>query len=165
MSRQGVLSDPIRFALDARRLSGVVKLEALVRLMDALLDTSGELEYSLVGEQGVDGKPYLRLSAKGVLGLQCQRCLERVDWPIEVERLLQLVPAGVPIPDEELENDTFDAIEATPGMDALELLEDEVMLCLPIAPRHESCESPRPKDGAEKESAFAALASLPRKGR
>ena len=165
MSRQGVLSDPIRFALDARQLAGVVKVEALGRLMDALLDTSGDLEYSLVGEQGADGKPYLRLSAKGVLGLQCQRCLERVDWPIEVERLLQLVPVGLPIPDEELENDTFDAIEATPGMDALELVEDEIMLCLPIAPRHESCESPRPKDGAEKESVFAALASLPRRGR
>ena len=163
MSRQGVLSDPIRFAREARRLGGGVEIKAFGRLSDALLDTSGEIDYSLVGEQGADGKPYLRLTAKGVLGLQCQRCLERVDWPVEVERLLQLVPIGVPIPDDELENDAFDAIEATPGLDALELVEDELLLCLPIAPRHESCDQPRPKDGAEKESPFAALASLRRK--
>lgn len=163
MSRQGVLSDPIRFAREARRLGGEVEIKAFGRLSDALLDTSGRIDYSLVGEQGADGKPYLRLIAKGVLGLQCQRCLERVDWPVEVERLLQLVPIGVPIPDDELENDAFDAIEATPGLDALELVEDELLLCLPIAPRHESCDQPRPKDGAEKESPFAALASLRRK--
>ncbi|NMG02042.1 YceD family protein [Azoarcus taiwanensis] len=163
MSRLGVLSDPIRFAREARRLGGVVKVEAFRRLADALLDHAGEFEYVIVGEQGADGKPYLRLTAKGVLGMQCQRCLERVDWPVEVGRLLQLVPVGAPIPDEELDIDAFDAIEATPGLDALELVEDELLLSLPIAPRHESCEQPRPRDGAEKESPFAALASLRRK--
>lgn len=163
MSRQGVLSDPIRFAREARRIGGVVKVDAFGRLADALLDRAGEFQYSIVGELGMDGKPYLRLTASGVLGLQCQRCLERVDWPVDVERLLQLVPVGVPIPDEELENDAFDAIEATPGLDGLELVEDELLLSLPIAPRHESCEQPRPKDGAGKESPFAALASLRRK--
>ncbi len=163
MSRQGVLSDPIRFAREARRLGGVVKVEAFSRLADALLDHAGAFEYSIVGELGADGKPYLRLTASGVLGLKCQRCLERVDWAVDVGRLLQLVPVGVPIPDEELDIDAFDAIEASPGLDALELVEDELLLTLPIAPRHESCEPPRPKDGVGKESPFAALASLRRK--
>ena len=160
MSRQGVLSDPIRFAREGRRLTSVVRFAEMERLSDVLLDQQGELEYSILGEQGDDDKPYLRVIASGVLNLRCQRCLERVEWPVSVERLLQLVPAGRPIPDEELEIDAFDAIEALPDMDALALVEDELLLSLPIAPRHESCEPPRPKDGVEKESPFAALAAL-----
>lgn len=162
MSRQIVLSDPIRFALDARRLRAAVELRALGRLADALLDTTGEIAYSLVGERGADRKPYLHLAVAGTLGLQCQRCLGRVEWPVAVDRMLQLVPVGALIPDEELERDEFDAIEAMPGLDVLALVEDELLLSLPIAPRHESCSQPRPGDEAVEVSPFAMLAAYRR---
>jgi uncharacterized protein len=45
-------------------------------------------------------------------------------------------------------------------MDVLALVEDEIVLAVPIAPRHESCDAPRPSDGVKKESPFAALAKL-----
>ncbi|HHW65861.1 MAG TPA: metal-binding protein, partial [Rhodocyclaceae bacterium] len=79
---------------------------------------------------------------------------------LRVDTLLQPVRSGQPIPDEELEDDEVDAIEIDGGLDVMALLEDEILLALPIAPRHQVCEAPRPEGGASKESPFAALASL-----
>ncbi|MGL1834984.1 YceD family protein [Rhodocyclaceae bacterium SMB388] len=160
MSRAGIVSDPFRFASEERERSGVLGLKDRVRLADVLFGDQGEVEYSLVGEIGQDAKPYFRLKVNGTLGVQCQRCLDRMEWPLDLESLFQLVPPGTAIPDEELEIEDFDAIEATPDFDVFALIEDEVLLAVPIAPRHERCDPPRPEGGTEKESPFAALATL-----
>lgn len=163
MSRAGTISDPFRFAAEGGVLSGRVALADLGRLADALSDRQGDVSYVVSAEPGAGSDPLLRLKASAVLSLQCQRCLQPMAWPLALDSLLRLVRPGAPIPDEELEIETFDTIEAATDMDVLALLEDEILLALPIAPRHDSCESPRPLDGAQKESPFAALATL-RKG-
>jgi uncharacterized protein len=160
MSHRALISDPFKFAAEGRTLVGKVPLAELVRLADVLVDTSGEVTYKVVGEFGSDRRHGLRLVASGLLRLNCQRCLGGIDWPLEIETVLQLVRPGEPIPEEELEIDEFDAIEAGPDMDVLALVEDEIVLAVPIAPRHESCDAPRPSDGVKKESPFAALAKL-----
>ncbi len=167
MSQQGipsrVISDPFRFAAEARSIQGEVAVADLLRLSDVLASTEGvvrwKLEGSLVGEVA-RGEPRLRLTASGQLDLYCQRCLGGLAWVLKLDTQLQLVRAGQPIPEEELENDEFDAIEVGDEFDALALLEDEILLALPVAPRHENCDAPRPVGGASKESPFAALASL-----
>ena len=53
-----------------------------------------------------------------------------------------------------------DAIELDGELDVLALVEDEILLALPIAPRHQVCDAPQPEGGTSKESPFAALASL-----
>lgn len=95
--------------------------------------------------------------------MRCQRCLARLEWPLDIEVVLELVKPGQPIPEDELENDEFDAIEAAPDLDVLALVEDEIVLAVPIAPRHESCDAPRPVKGSEKESPFASLVKLRKK--
>jgi uncharacterized protein len=163
MSRPGIIPDPFRFAAEGRTLSRRVALADLPRLADVLLENDGQLSYELSGESGVDGVPFLRLTASAVLKLRCQRCLNALDWPLELESLLQLAMPGAPIPDEELEIEAFDTIEAVADMDVLALLEDEILLTVPIAPRHECCDAPRPTGVADKESPFAALATLRKK--
>lgn len=160
MSRRGILSDPFRFAIEGRSLQATLPLGELVRLTDVLFDDRGEVVFSLSGEIHADGKPYFRLVASAPLGLQCQRCLDRLDWQLDLESVLQLVKPGAPIPDEELEIEAFDAIEGVPDFDAYALLEDEILLALPLVPRHVSCEAPRPEGVVKKESPFAALATL-----
>lgn len=92
MSRAGIVSDPFRFASEERERSGVLALKDRVRLSDVLFGEQGKIEYSLVGEIGQDTKPYFRLKLKGTLGVQCQRCLERMEWPLELESLFQPGP-------------------------------------------------------------------------
>ncbi len=162
MSQRCIVSDPFRFAAEGRSLSGTVPLLRLGRLADILFRNEGDVSFTLSGSVAVDGKDFLRLAASGVLTLQCQRCLSRLDWNLALESVLHLVSPGTPIPDEELEIDSFDTIEAVSDMDVLALLEEEIMLAVPIVPRHDDCEAPHPEGTAEKESPFAALAGLRR---
>ncbi len=160
MSRAGIVSDPLRFASEGRSLTGKLALKGNKRLADVLSGEQGEVGYTLLGEIGRDDKPYFRLFLNGAMNLQCQRCLGPMVWELDQVSLFQLVRPGAEIPEEELEIDEFDAIEATPDFDVIALVEDEVLLAVPFAPRHESCDAPRPQGGVEKESPFAALAKL-----
>ena len=167
MSQQGVPSrvvpDPFRFAAESRSIEGRLAAADLLRLSDALASADSMIDWRLEGfmVEGAQGvEPRLRLHAEGLLDLCCQRCLGGLEWSLKLNTLLQPVRVGQPIPEEELENDEVDAIEIDGELDVLALLEDEILLALPIAPRHQVCDAPRPKAGTSKESPFAALASL-----
>lgn len=135
-------------------------MSGLDRLADGLVDTAGALRYSLEGFLDAERRARLNLSVSGELVLRCQRCLGGLAWPVEIEVSLHPVREGQDIPDEELEDDEFDALEVGEELDVVALVEDEVLLALPIAPRHDDCQPPRPDGGVEKESPFAKLAAL-----
>lgn len=164
MPQRSLIPDPFRFASEGRSLSGEVSLAGLSRLADLLAEQSGVLVYRLTGELTVGRKSMLRLQVSGELMLRCQRCLGPMVWPVAIDTLFELVRPGQVIPDEELEEDAYDAIEAEADMDVLALVEDEVVLAAPIAPRHEDCEAPRPVGGAVKESPFSKLSGLKKVG-
>lgn len=152
--------DGLEFARDGRRLAGKVPVAALPRLADLLVDTAGDLACQVRGEIGRDGKAYLLLEVAGSLGLRCQRCLGTVAQAVSIDSRLLLVPPGQAWPEEELAEDGFDAIEAGKEMALLPLIEEEVLLALPIAPRHKQCEPPKPAVDEQEPSPFAVLAKL-----
>ena len=167
MSQHGdpsrIIPDPFRFAADARTLEGVSAVADLMRLSDALASSAGQMSWRIEGSmaEGVEAlEPRLHLTVEGELQLCCQRCLGGMAWQVDVDSVLQPVRSGQPIPEEELEDDRVDAIELDGELDVLALVEDEILLALPIAPRHQVCDAPQPEGGASKESPFAALASL-----
>lgn len=160
MSQRSVIFDPFKFAAEGRQVSGRVAVGDLARLSDVLFDAEGEVSYQVIGDQALDGPSMLRIEAHGVLHLCCQRCLGALSWPVSISPVLQLVRPGAPIPDDELEEDGYDAVEASAEMDVLALVEDELLLALPVAPRHDVCEAPRPLGGDQKKSPFAVLAGL-----
>jgi uncharacterized protein len=165
MSRRCILPDPIRFALDGRSLAGRVPLAGLQRMSDVLADPVGEVEWSLTGVSGADAKPFLNLAFKARPVFRCQRCLTALELDFDHFSVLRLVRPGTPIGDDELENDEYDTIEAQPDLDVIALLEEEMLLALPLALMHESCEPPRPKGGDDRKSPFDVLASLRGSGR
>ncbi|MDO9597509.1 MAG: YceD family protein [Azoarcus sp.] len=159
-SKPGYIADVFKFAAEQRSLSGRVEVAAMQRLADQLADTAGAVEYRIEGSREPESGPRLLLKIDGRLMLRCQRCLSGLGWDLTVSTLLQPVRAGQEIPDDELEDDEVDAIEVGDDLDVLGLIEDEILLALPIAPRHDECESPRPDGGAEKKSPFAVLSGL-----
>jgi uncharacterized protein len=164
MPQQGYVIDSLSFAREGRQLDGAIEIRSLSRLADALADTSGNLQFVVSGDGGADGDFYLVLTVGGVLALCCQRCLEPYQFPLSVERRFLLVGPGREWPDDELANDNFDAIAADREMDVAALVEQEVVLALPLAPRHDICAAPRAADGRDNmnSSAFAALVALKR---
>ena len=149
----------LEFAREGGVIAGSVPVAKLERLADALFDRSGSLECELRGGRDGEGKPFLDLRVVGSVNLLCQRCLSSLSYPLDIESRLLLVAPGAEWPDDELEDDGPDAIEASVAQAVLPLVEDEVLLALPIAPRHEDCQPPIAAE-EHRPSPFAVLAKL-----
>lgn len=156
----GQFINSLAFAREGKRLIAQIPLVELTRLSDVLVDNEGAVACELVGEQDREGNAYLLLQLTACLKLRCQRCLETVDVPLQVGSRFLLVPNGQVWPDDELAEDGFDAIEAETEMALLPLIEDEVLLALPIVFRHETCEVPLAIIEEIEPSPFAVLGKL-----
>lgn len=155
-----ILIDSLEFARDGRRLAGSFPVSSLSRLSDLLADDGGSLSWVVSGECNADHKHFLVIEVVGELQLKCQRCLGALTHGLNITSRLQLVRQGAAWPDEDLEDDRVDPIEALENQPLLDLVEDEVLLALPIAPRHESCMLPGYADGSSVALPFASLAKL-----
>ena len=156
----GVVIDCLEFARAGGVLERRVGLDALPRLADLLSTTAGSLSIRLEGWRDGEGKSWLQLAITGELVLCCQRCLGGVKLPLAIESRLQLIAPGEDWPDDDLVDDSGDAIAADKVLPVLSLIEDEVLLALPIAPRHGQCQLPQANAGEQESSPFAMLAAL-----
>lgn len=159
-SRLKRISDAFAFARDGRVLNGTLAISELERLHDLLTSTEGELSFRLSGFQGEQGEAMLQLDVTGVLPLSCQRCLDSIPYKLDVENLLELVPEGADLSQDELEDDTRDFLPVVRELNVVELVEDEVLLALPVAPRHEKCGLPGAAGAGDRINPFATLAGL-----
>lgn len=159
MSQQLVI-DPQRFVREARQLQGSLDLARLPRLHDMLAQVVGSVQYSLQGFAGERGQPRLHLEVSAVLPLICQRCLGAVEEVVDIDTQLELVPEGVELTQEELEDDSLDFLPVAGALDVMALIEDEILLALPVAPRHAVCNLPSDADAGQRPHPFAALSVL-----
>jgi uncharacterized protein len=118
----------------------------------------------------VDGsvRPALRLCIEAALPLICQRCLGLLLMPVRIDRHFVFVPGETAAAalDEVSEDDV---LELTPVLDLHALIEDELIMAVPLVPRHEQCpeqvnllaqDTDFDAVGAEPVNPFAALAGL-----
>lgn len=156
-------------------LAGEAELAALSRLLSTpglqLEADPGRFAWSVaatvVPVRGGDDRCRLHLQARARVVLQCQRCLAPMLQPLLVDRTFQFAP------DEDTaaawdEDEEDDVLVLTRTLDVHELVEDELILSLPIVPRHDDCEAPSAagagQDGPAGDTVpahpFAALAAL-----
>jgi len=154
------ISDSFAFAREGRVLQGTLAVSSLERLQDMLAEGSGEVTFRIEGLKGEHGQSLLRLEVGGIIPLACQRCLKAIHFQLDVDSLLELIPADAELSQEELEDDTRDFLPVAGELDVAELVEDEVLLALPVAPRHERCGLPGAADAGERINPFAALHGL-----
>ena len=140
--------------------SGEVPMAELPRLADLLTDLEGKISFVLRGLVGRDGKPLLELKLTGTCNLRCQRCLKTLIYPIKLVSTLRLVSEGE-IDESDIEDDEVDSIPAEKRLDVLALLEEELLLSMPIAPKHEQGECQMAVENLNRsENPFAVLAGL-----
>lgn len=132
-----VLINALEFAEQSLEIHDRIRASKLPRLQDVLFSDSGEIEYRLVGECPVLGKHSLRLKAHGTLELICQRCLGKLTYPVSIDRHFVLVVDDSALPESDLEDDEVDYLVADPKLDVVALVEEEILLALPLALRHE----------------------------
>ena len=117
---------------------------------------------------GMDGQIWLRLKASASLPMICQRCLHTVDAPLEVEREFRFVADEAAA--EALDSDSEeDLLALSREFNLRELIEDELIMALPVVPRHDECpaevklassDEEFEQANAQKPNPFAALAGL-----
>ena len=92
---------------------------------------------------GADGKatPWLHLEAEAVVPLVCQRCLSPVDSLLSVDRWFRFVAdeATAEAQDEESEEDL---LVVSRDFDLRALIEDELLMEIPVMPAHDVCPTP-----------------------
>ena len=155
-------------------ISGEELLQNYERLAQELQAPAPDLtlKWQATGESrtAVDGsvRPAIHLQVQANVPLTCQRCMEAVHTPIDVDRHFIFVPdeATAAAMDDDSEDDV---LEMSADFNLLGLIEDEVLMALPLVPRHDVCptgvvQSAQTDDfndvGEEKPNPFAALAAL-----
>jgi uncharacterized protein len=131
--------DTLDFAYKGGEHHGKIAVSDFERLQDYLVGDRDELKYIVIGALDRDGNPVLRVAIHGTISLQCQRCLGELRHVLDLRTELLLTRN-----EDELsrldENESADGILAKSDMDILGLIEDEIILGLPISPRHEESE-------------------------
>jgi len=150
--------DSVDFARNGKELRGETGLAELPRLADMLAGPEGKLTYIVRGYRDGDSD-MLEVSLHGECQLRCQRCLGEMRYPVDLVSRLLLLPGDKL--DEVEDDDEVDAIEAETRLDVLALIEDELLLGMPFAPRHPEGEcAPATNDSQQKANPFAVLAGL-----
>ena len=152
------------FARNGREISGEVRFAEMPRLLDILENPQGDFSYTMQGGKDSQGTYFLDIRVNGQCCLHCQRCLNRMDYLLCLDTRLflrdQTSLDALGDDDEE-----FDSILADTQLYVLDLLEEEILLSLPIAPKHElgTCRVIVGENAhGQAKNPFAALAKLKR---
>lgn len=158
--------DGFEFAALGGRRAGNWPVADLPRLQERLTSSAGQLQYQIDGVFDVQGRPALRVRMNGRLELTCQRCLEGSEFEVDIDSVLALATSQVAIDLEPVEVEGPEWILAAKTMPVLDLIEDELLLAVPFAPRHEHCSEAVGTAEAAKnsDSPFSGLKGLLRKG-
>ena len=203
-ARASRLSDPQRldvaaFAKAGASLEGVTPLSDMVRLGESLVrppsstsaaeaSASDHVTWQLHGEwKEAAARPAeirLSLQVQARLWLTCQRCLQPVAHDVSLHPVLRFVEGEEEAArlDEEA-GDEEDVLALPRSLKVSELMEDELILALPLVPLHSVCPEPLPylessetqasthitsddsAATADKPNPFAVLAQLKKKGK
>jgi uncharacterized protein len=163
MSHQPALIDGFEFAAAGAKQQGVWAVGDFPRLRDMLASDAGEIRYWIEGVRDLHDRPALRVKVRGVLQLRCQRCLEAMAFDLDTDETLVLAASQAEIDAEPTDPSAPDRLLAAEEVRVRDLLEDELILALPYAPRHEGCEVGADTPGDEKISPFAGLRGMLRK--
>lgn len=174
--------DPLKldveaFARDGEPLAGEWPAATLERLAESAAPESDvaqwpPVRWSARGERltprGGEAQIWLELEAGAQVALTCQRCLQLVREDLSVVRRFRFVRDEHQAAELDMDSDD-DVLALARNLDLRELVEDELLLALPVVPRHEVCPEPLPHANVDEDESevaderpnpFAALAAL-----
>ena len=164
-------------------LQGQWPLVELTRLVDPAeppIEAQAVVDWQARAERRpVRGGPpelWLHLGAQALVHRTCQRCLQATAVPLSIERSFLFAPTEAQAQAWDAERDDADVLVLDKSLNLLELAEDELLLSLPLVPRHEVCPQPLIAPGEEEgppdqsspegekgDNPFAVLAQLKRR--
>lgn len=131
------LIEPLRLVERGAVLQGKLKLQDMLRLSELLAEKTGDVQFQLQFEKDAQGLPciYGRICCQLVLA--CQRCLRSL--PYYFDLVVKLCPVLTDAAAGRLPEGYEPLIVAEEPMPLSEIIEDELLLNMPIVARHEQC--------------------------
>ncbi|WP_455217635.1 YceD family protein [Kaarinaea lacus] len=132
--------DPLALATKGRTVEGKVALKECGRLLPLLRSSEGDIEFSLSFDIDESGIPRVRGKTQATLILQCQRCMEDMEYPVVSKVRLGIVPtrkAAEDLPD------NYEPLVRDDETSIVSILEDELILALPIVAMHKVEDCPQ----------------------
>ena len=173
--------DPLQLSVEAfakneQSLEGEWPLRSLPRLLESThspqaADVDIAVSWQLRGESRAAraGPPeiWLHLESSASVALTCQRCLQAMTTQVSAQRSFRFVHGEAAAAELDAQSEE-DVLALSRHLDARDLIEDELLLELPLVPRHDICPQPLLErdmsvDDSVKtvrENPFAALAQL-----
>ena len=152
--------DHRKLAAEKVRLEGSIPVAAFERLCGLLEDTRGEVEVRLQFRKGKKHRVFVAGTCSGEVTLLCQACLEPVSVKVEAPvstLLVESVGALMALPQEE------DGLVSEGKYVALaDLVEDDLILSLPMVPRHDEgqCGLVKPTGEPPRDETYRPFAGL-----
>jgi len=153
--------DPLRLAHQHRLVQGKFALAEMQRIHESLCATDGEVFFEWLFSLDEAQRPMIRGWIKTTLPMICQRCLQPMQWQIDTAVSLMILSNEA---EEDALSDEVDALTLhTTPVTMRELVENELILAIPLVPKHEVCpvnEYALSDNSEEKYHPFAALKSF-----
>lgn len=157
--------DPQQLADKTATLRGRASIARMPRLQAALAPCENQAEVELHFGRDAGGRRLLTGKARVQVALVCRRCLGNALHDLDVEFRLAIVASEAEadrLPDE------YDALISDGRLRTLDLVEDELILALPLVPMHREADCKPQAElgeapegpGAQRDNPFAALAKL-----
>ena len=161
--------DPRKLADRGATLEGDLLLADLPRLCEPLADNQGVVRAKFIFERDERNAVVIHSELEVEVKMICQRCLEQVALPIHSECDYAVMKEGA---NTQSVPQGYDVLElGEDPLDLLALVEEELLLALPIVPAHDpkDCQQPAGLDEPEwsedevtRSNPFSVLAQLKR---
>ncbi|MCG8391498.1 MAG: YceD family protein [Pseudomonadales bacterium] len=161
--------DPRKYADQGRVVEGQLTVADLPRLQEYRESLDQPVEISLAFDRDEEGHRRIKGEVSTTLVLQCQRCLEPVNYPVRAIINVALVwseDQATALPER---LDPW--LVGEEPMVLTDLLEEELLLAMPLVALHDPCPTALPQESGEPEkqenadNPFAVLAKLKGQGK
>lgn len=152
----------LEFAQKQQKIADNFAPASLNRLVEMLALTGknahlATIHFTLTGDFKRFRQPSLHLHIKTNLPVICQRCLDEMLINLDLNFDYLLSDSTI---NETEDSDEVDWLEINGEMNVRELIEDELLLAMPIAPMHEDACGRLNMQSGEKPNPFAVLKNL-----
>ncbi|MCY0388562.1 DUF177 domain-containing protein [Robbsia sp. Bb-Pol-6] len=136
---------------DLARMVDELPADAPANARDALLtwfvrgETRREVRREAAGNGALTtsshtvSQPYLTLEARGRSWLECQRCMQALAFPIEIDTVYRVMDSDAEADAIALDDSEIEVIVGSASFDLIDLIDEEVVLSLPMVPKHDVC--------------------------
>jgi uncharacterized protein len=132
--------DPLKLVEKNSKLEGELPLAEMLRLQDFLMDNSGQVQVNLNFDKVTQGFRAIYGTVSCDLPLRCERCLQPVVYHFNIA--VKLSPVFEEAIAKDLSPDFEPLVLTGQPVVLSDMIEEEILLNLPIVAKHEVCPNP-----------------------